>query len=73
MAAWKVLVIGAISFICMGLFMATVVMGFGQEGSQRWLWLGGLVAATLFAGALLALFLRYAGRELDANPRHTRN
>jgi hypothetical protein len=73
MADWKVLVIGALASVCMGLGMATVVIGFDQEGGRRWLWLGGLVAATLCAGALLALFMRYAGRSLDVSPRHSRN
>jgi hypothetical protein len=73
MAVWKVLVIGALGFACMGLGMATVVIGFGQEGARRWLWLGGLAAATLFAGALLALFLRYAGRSLDLSTRGSRH
>ena len=73
MPVWKVLIIGALACICMGLGMATVVVGVDREGSQRWLWLGGLLAATLCAGALLALFLRYAGRSLDTNPGKSQN
>jgi hypothetical protein len=65
MPVWKVLLIGTLAALCLALAMATVVITLDQNGGQRWLWLGGLLAATLCSGALLALVLRWAGRSLD--------
>ena len=73
MPVWKVLIIGALACVCMGLGMATVVIGVDQEGNQRWLWLGGLLTATLCVGGATSLFLRYAGRSLDVNPGKSQN
>lgn len=71
MPVWKVLFIGLFACVCLALAMATFVVPFAYDGGQRWLWLGGLLAATLCAGGLFALFLRYAGGSLDAKPRGT--
>ncbi len=60
MAVWKVLLIGLFGCACLALATATFVVPFSYTGGQRWLWLGGLVAATLCAGGLFALFLRHA-------------
>ena len=57
---------------CLALAMATIIIGLDKEGTQRWLWIGGLLMATLGAGALLALFLRHAGGSLDMKPGWTR-
>lgn len=73
MPAWKVLFIGLFACLCLGLATATFVVPVSQEGSQRWVWLGGLLAATLCASGLFALFLRHAGTALDAKPRRAGN
>jgi hypothetical protein len=68
MPAWKVLLICMLACACLGLAMATVAIPIAQDGQQRWMWFGGLLGATLFAGALLTLFMRSAGGSLDAKP-----
>jgi cell division protein FtsW (lipid II flippase) len=73
MAAWKVVIIGLLACACLALAMATIAIPISQEGSQRWVWLGGLLAATIFTGTLLTLFLRYADGALNLKPRGTRN
>ncbi len=73
MAAWKVLLIVALACVCLTLTMATVAIPIAHNGGERWAWLGGLLAATIFAGGLLALFMRYAGRSLDLKPRGARH
>jgi hypothetical protein len=72
MAVWKVLFIGAFACVCLALALATFVVPFTYDGSQRWLWMGGLLAATLCTGALFALFLRHASGSLDAPARGVR-
>lgn len=72
MPAWKVLLIGAFAFVCLGLATSSFVVPFTKTGGERWLWMGGLVAATLCAGGLFGLFLRHAGGSLDARPRAAR-
>ena len=69
MPAWKVLLICLLACVCLALAMATVAVPIAQEGQTRWMWFGGLIAATLFAGALLTLFMRSAGSSLDTKPR----
>ena len=72
MPVWKVLLIGALACACLGLASATFVVPFAQDGSQRWVWMGGLLLATLAAGGLLTLFLRHAGRSLGMSFRAAR-
>jgi len=69
MAAWKVLFIGAYACVCLGLALSTIVVPLSHEGGQRWMWLGGLLTATLCAGTLFAFFLRYVSGSLDAKPQ----
>jgi hypothetical protein len=69
MAVWKILLIGVLALSSLGLAMATVAVPLAEEGSQRWLWFGGLFVATLVTGSLLALFLRYADGTMDVKPR----
>jgi len=73
MPVWKVLFICVFACVCLALAIATVAIPVAQEGSQKWIWLGGLLTATLFTGALFTLFLRSAGGDLDARPRGARN
>lgn len=73
MAVWKILVIGVLAFTSLGLALATVAIPIAQTGGQRWLWLGGLLAATAGAGSLLTVFMRYAGASLDVKPRGARH
>jgi hypothetical protein len=68
MPVWKVLLVGVFACVCLALATATLVVPFSYVGGQRWLWMGGLLTATLAAGALFALFLRHASRSLDASP-----
>ena len=72
MAVWKVLLIFLFACLSLGLATATLIVPLGYQGAERWAWLGGLVLATAAAGGLFALFLRYAGRSLDAFPRGSR-
>jgi hypothetical protein len=60
MPVWKVLFIVLLFCLCLGLASATVVVPMGESGGGRWLWLGGLLAATAVMGALFVLFLRRA-------------
>lgn len=73
MSAWKVLLICVLACVCLALTMATIAIPIAQEGGQRWVWLGGLLAATLGTAGLLALFMRWAGRSLDLSTRGNRN
>ena len=73
MPAWKVMIIGLLGCISLALGLATILIPMEHQGTQRWIWLGGLLAATVFVGGLFALFLRYAGRSLDASPNRSRN
>jgi hypothetical protein len=73
MAVWKVLLICALACVCLALAILTVAVPLGHAGGQRWMWLGGLLAATLFAGTALALFMRHAGGSLDTKPRGSGN
>lgn len=69
MPVWKVLLIGVLACASLGLAMATVAIPIAQVGNERWVWLGGLLAATVVTGTLLALFLRHAGGSLELKPR----
>jgi hypothetical protein len=73
MPAWKVLIIGVFGCISLALMMATILIPMDKSGSDRWIWLGGLLVATLVVGALFARFLKYAGSSLDTNPNRYRN
>ena len=68
MSAWKVLLIVVLACASLGLAMATVAIPIAQTGNDRWVWLGGLLSGTVVSGTLLALFLRHAGKSLDAPP-----
>jgi hypothetical protein len=72
MPTWKVLLICACSCVCLALAGAAFVVPVTLAGGQRWLWLGILLASTLCAGGLLALFLRHAGHSLDVHLRVAR-
>lgn len=69
MAVWKILIIGVLAFASLALVFATVAVPISHTGTDRWLWLGGLLAGTAAVGTLLAFFLRYAGGSLDMPPR----
>jgi cell division protein FtsW (lipid II flippase) len=73
MPAWKVLFIGLCAAICLALAMCTILIPMDKQGNDRWIWLGGLLTATLLTGALFARFLRHAGLSLDASPNRSRN
>ena len=58
MPAWKVLLIILLACVCLALTIATIAIPIAQDGAQKWMWLGGLLTATLASGTLLTLFLR---------------
>jgi hypothetical protein len=59
MPAWKVLFIMVFACACLGLALATLVVPMTLTvGGDRWLWLAGLLAATVCMSTLLILFLR---------------
>ena len=61
MPVWKVLFIALLGCTCLGLaFAALIVPMTITEGQDRWLWLAGLLGATILVGTLFALFLRRA-------------
>jgi hypothetical protein len=53
--------------------MTTVVVSVAEQGGQRWLWLTGLSAVTIFAGTLLGLFMRNASRSMNVSTRGVRH
>jgi hypothetical protein len=58
MPFFKVLLIALLACICFGLAMGTVIVPFAMRaGGLRWLWVAGLLLATLCSGGLLALYL----------------
>jgi hypothetical protein len=67
------MIIGLLGCVSLALGLATILIPMEHQGNQFWMWLGGLLMATLFVGGLFALFLRYAGRSLDASPNRYRN
>jgi hypothetical protein len=73
MAGWKVLFICVFACVCLALALSTILVPMAHQDGQWWLWLGGLLTATLCVGALFTLFLRHAGRSLDSKPRAGRN
>jgi hypothetical protein len=73
MSTWKVLIIALLGCISLALVMATILIPMDKQGSDRWIWLGGLLGATLLVGGVFARFLKYAGASLDASPNRSRN
>ena len=65
--------IGLCACACLALALSTVLVPMELRGSERWLWMVGLFVATLGAAGLFTLFLRHAGRSLDAKPRGARH
>ena len=61
MATWKVLFIALLALICFGLALATLIVPMTlTAGPERWMWLGGLLLATVVMITLFSLFLRRA-------------
>ena len=73
MHTWKVLIILFLICVCIALGMATIAIPISQVGAMKWVWLFSLLIATLGVGALLTLFMRYAGADLDVKPRGGRH
>ncbi len=73
MPVWKVLLICVLACVCLALAMATIAIPIAQVGAEKWMWLGGLLTATIVMGTLLALFMKHAGGSLDTKPRGGRN
>lgn len=64
MPFWKVLFIAIFGLLCMGLALSTVVVPFSlYEGTDRWVWFGGLLFGTIFMSTLFTLFLRREDRK----------
>jgi hypothetical protein len=61
MPIWKVFFIILLFFASLGLAFATLIVPMTiAAGNDRWLWLSGLLAGTIFVGTLFTLFLRRA-------------
>src|SRR6476469_6185710 len=61
MATWKTLVVIAFGVVCLALALATLVVPMTMlAGTERSLWLAGLLVATVVVGSLFALFLNIA-------------
>jgi len=69
MPAWKVLFIMAFGCVCFVLALATVVVPMTVETGYRWLWLAGLLFATVCMSMLFRLFLQSADRALSEHFR----
>jgi hypothetical protein len=72
MSAWKVLLIGLLAGVCFTFATSALLAPMVHDGNQRWVWLGGSLAATAVMVWVFSIFLRYAGRSLDAKPRRGR-
>jgi hypothetical protein len=70
MAAWKILLIMLFGVVCLGLGLATVIVPLTLvESGYRWVWLAGLLVATICMGTLFKLFLQSADRALSRDTR----
>jgi hypothetical protein len=70
MPAWKVLFIMAFGLVCMGLALATVIVPLSLvESGYRWLWLAGLLVATVCSGTLFKFFLQSTDRAFSIEKR----
>ena len=66
MPVWKVLFILALGGVCLALGLATIVVPMTMVlDNSRWLWLAGLLFATVGMGTLFRLFLNSADRVMD--------
>ena len=65
MPVWKILFIGVLACACLALTFATIAIPISQDGAQRWVWLAGLLTATLGTAAALTAFLRHASGSVD--------
>jgi hypothetical protein len=61
MSTWKVFVIMAFGCVCLGLGLATVVVPLAVD-ENRWLWLAGLLFATVGTSASFAVYLNKMDR-----------
>ena len=73
MPAWKVLIIGLLAGVCFTFALSTLLAPMIHDGNQRWVWMGGSLAATVAMTWVFAIFLRYASRSLDAKPSRGRS
>jgi hypothetical protein len=65
MPVWKVFLVVVLGVCCLGLALATICVPMSlEDGQYRWVWCGGLLAATICMGALFKLFLNRADRIL---------
>lgn len=71
MPAWKVLLIGLLAAVCFVFGMSTLLAPMLHEGNNRWVWMGGSLAATA-AVAVFSVVLKSASHSLDAKPSRGR-
>lgn len=68
MPAWKVLLIGALAVVCFATTVSTLLAPMIHTGNDRWVWMGGSLAATLFAVWVFSIVLRHASNALNVKP-----
>jgi hypothetical protein len=70
MPVWKILLMLLLAIVCLALALGTIIVPMTLvEDNSRWLWLAGLLVATICAGTLLRLFLNSADRAFDRDSR----
>jgi hypothetical protein len=70
MPVWKILVIMLLAILSLALALGAIIVPMTLvEDNSRWLWLAGLIVATICMGTLLRLFLNSADRAFDQDRR----
>jgi hypothetical protein len=63
MAAWKVMLVGFLAFLTLGLAFASLIVPLAlTDDDGRWIWFAGLLGGCIVIGTLFILFLRAEDR-----------
>jgi hypothetical protein len=65
MPAWKALFIVVFGGVCLALALGTIVVPMAVD-EHRWLWLAGLLVATICMGSLFTIFLQRSDRNFKS-------
>jgi hypothetical protein len=68
MPAWKALFIVVFGCVCLALALGTIVVPMAVD-ENRWLWLAGLLVATVCMGTLFTIFLQRSDRTFKSGGR----